>query len=205
MRNKLESTIKQLTHDEFINFKYHKKILFCSPLDDIISGYYFEFKSDYLYLWRFSLPIFLPIENITFTFGERINDPKTGAAIFKIDEDNFEFSLSSIKSIINKTKVDVCKMSEIEHFYNAYISDVNSYAKSKIMAYVSCYLKKEDGLLEKFIDNANAELENSEWVKDDLKSILILKQAIKDNKQLDLFYKWKSETLKKIGLSKYSN
>ena len=194
--------LKKDLKGRFTQLSVHKDMLFFSPIDEILSGFYVEEIKDYMYLWSFQQPLFIPQNHIHFTFGKRLRG-RDGNAIFHLDSKNILRTIDEVCLAIDQHIKDVNELRETVRFYNYYRAGTSFNVRSDI-AFTACFLELEhcESCLADIVKELLIENRKTKWLDDLIKRVELLLSKNREGKRI-LFQEWKTYSIKELGLAKW--
>jgi len=189
-------------------FVMEKKVMFKSPVGDIMYGISFESSQDaeWFYLWDFFLPLFVPNDSVHGTFGKRIghdinwtiNNPNLmadlSAAVYNEGLPFFD-RISTLRGALDylNGRIESCGPR-----VNSHVLEAHAYGLIKIGDY-SLARKSLTALIQMLKGDPIP------WVIEQRNRALLIEQKLEQHPefalaQLDV---WKAETVRNLGLEKY--
>lgn len=178
-------------------FRHHKGLIYKFPYNDILSGFYLEkVKSNY-YLWKFSMPIYVPTETINFTFSYRLSKDD-GTHIFDFSDATTIDKI--IKIIVNE---EGSLITDIKSFYDFFYKKENTNIHiQEALAYSLLFFdsSKAIGMLENLIEELGIDKNIMPWEQDILKRAKNLAEEISIGNGLKKLEEYKQISIKNIGI-----
>lgn len=199
----MDKLVKEDILPNFKGFEYHKGIMFKTPVEAILAGFYFEKIKDHVYLWQFFQPVFIPSKNIYFTFGERLGENQKR---YRLDADNIKHTMEIFNREISSRIAFVEELESVSKFYSYFLKLNNNFNTFQDLALTSCYLDDLNCLvqLQELINRIESSSnQNTDWMQELLKRTKLLLSISKEERKL-LYEEWRNYTLKELGLSKWS-
>lgn len=189
-------------------YQFNNNLIFQYPLLDLLKGFYFEgspSSKDIVYIWCFTQPLFVPSENIVFTFGKRLRTPE-GKEQWGLME---EFEITTPPVILDTIKFAeqsfLLSVGDKKLFYDHYKSETNQNVKIlEAVCYASILLGKNESedLLIKLIKNIQSMNLNIPWIKKIFDRVILLKEN-DSLKRKNILEGWKIKTINSLGLNSF--
>jgi hypothetical protein len=149
------------------------KLIYMSGPNDILRGVCIDssaFSASDVYVQLFAMPLYVPRDHLTFTYGKRLRD-SSGWERWSVDPD---FPVDFVRDLLTALKADGLRFLEKFATPNGVLTYINAseggndFWRLHTKAYTHAYLgnlEKADNLLSILIDEAAKALKNSPWTK----------------------------------------
>ncbi|KAB1153395.1 hypothetical protein F7018_17170 [Tenacibaculum aiptasiae] len=170
-------------------------ILYNKDINELLVGFCFEksgFHKDGVYVWSFVMPLYVEKEDLSLTFGKRMEIKKNGGVWRLKNNSDIDKTISELKSLMKKElKAFLSKIKTSEDFYDYFKNKkVKNIRIKEALVYSAIHSDNKKGkkLISEFIKELQKEDLEIGWIKSILEAMVYLEKEYENKNDLNVFF-----------------